>query len=76
MTGARRRSPDARCTLRNMPDARLGPMARDERQTPDRGRLIRMGRLIYSMSVSLDRFVETPDRSLDWVLVVRVPPTR
>jgi dihydrofolate reductase len=28
-----------------------------------------MGRLIYSMSVSLDGFVETPDRSLDWVLV-------
>jgi dihydrofolate reductase len=28
-----------------------------------------MGRLIYSMSVSLDGFVETPDRSLDWVRV-------
>ena len=28
-----------------------------------------MGRLIYSMSVSLDGFVETPSRSLDWVLV-------
>jgi dihydrofolate reductase len=28
-----------------------------------------MGRLIYSMSVSLDGFVETPGRSLDWVLV-------
>lgn len=28
-----------------------------------------MGRLIYSMSVSLDGFVETPTRSLDWVLV-------
>lgn len=26
-----------------------------------------MGRLIYSMSVSLDGFVETPTRSLDWV---------
>ncbi len=25
-----------------------------------------MGRLIYSMSVSLDGFVETPTRSLDW----------
>jgi dihydrofolate reductase len=25
-----------------------------------------MGRLIYSMNVSLDGFVETPDRSLDW----------
>ena len=28
-----------------------------------------MGRLIESMSVSLDGFVETPTRSLDWVLV-------
>ena len=28
-----------------------------------------MGRLIYSMSVSLDGFVETTDRSLDWVLI-------
>ena len=28
-----------------------------------------MGRVIYSMSVSLDGFVETTDRSLDWVLV-------
>lgn len=28
-----------------------------------------MGRLIYSMSVSLDGFVETASRSLDWVLV-------
>ena len=25
-----------------------------------------MGKLIYSMSVSLDGFVETPSRSLDW----------
>jgi dihydrofolate reductase len=28
-----------------------------------------MGRLVYSMSVSLDGFVETPSRSLDWVLI-------
>jgi dihydrofolate reductase len=28
-----------------------------------------MGRLIYSMSVSLDGFVAMPSRSLDWVLV-------
>jgi dihydrofolate reductase len=28
-----------------------------------------MGRLVYSMSVSLDGFVETPRRSIDWVLV-------
>ena len=28
-----------------------------------------MGRLIYGMSVSLDGFVETPSRSLDWVQV-------
>ncbi len=28
-----------------------------------------MSRLIYSMSVSLDGFVETPDHSLDWVIV-------
>jgi hypothetical protein len=28
-----------------------------------------MGRVIYSMSVSLDGFVETPSRSLDWVRV-------
>src|SRR3989442_6734743 len=28
-----------------------------------------MGRLIFSMSVSLDGFVETPSRSLDWVQV-------
>jgi len=28
-----------------------------------------MGRLVYSMSVSLDGFVETPIRSLDWVLI-------
>ena len=28
-----------------------------------------MGRLIYGMSVSLDGFVETPTRSLDWVRV-------
>ena len=28
-----------------------------------------MGKLIYSMSVSLDGFIETPSRSLDWVTV-------
>jgi hypothetical protein len=28
-----------------------------------------MGRLIYSMSVSLDGFVNTPNGSLDWVLI-------
>ena len=28
-----------------------------------------MGKLVYSMSVSLDGFVETPNRSLDWVLI-------
>ena len=28
-----------------------------------------MGRVVYSMSVSLDGFVETPGRSLVWVLV-------
>src|SRR3954454_6342649 len=28
-----------------------------------------VGKLIYSMSVSLDGFVETRNRSLDWVLV-------
>ncbi len=28
-----------------------------------------MGKLIYSMNVSLDGFVETPDHSLDWALV-------
>jgi dihydrofolate reductase len=28
-----------------------------------------VGKLVYSMSVSLDGFVETPSRSLDWVLV-------
>jgi dihydrofolate reductase len=28
-----------------------------------------MGRLVYSMSVSLDGFVETHGRSLDWVLI-------
>ena len=28
-----------------------------------------MGTLIYSMSISLDGFVETPSRSLDWVQV-------
>ena len=28
-----------------------------------------MGRLVYSMSVSLDGFVETASRSLDWVLI-------
>jgi len=28
-----------------------------------------MGRLVYSMSVSLDGFVETPSRSLDWARV-------
>ena len=28
-----------------------------------------MGRLVYSMSVSLDGFVDTPGRSLDWVLI-------
>jgi dihydrofolate reductase len=28
-----------------------------------------VGKLIYSMSVSLDGFVETPSRSLDWVKV-------
>jgi dihydrofolate reductase len=27
------------------------------------------GRLIYGMNVSLDGFVETPDRSLDWTVV-------
>ncbi|CAN5303883.1 dihydrofolate reductase family protein [soil metagenome] len=28
-----------------------------------------MGRLIYAMNVSLDGYVETPDRSLDWTSV-------
>lgn len=28
-----------------------------------------MGRFVYSMLVSLDGFVETPDHSLDWVIV-------
>jgi dihydrofolate reductase len=28
-----------------------------------------MGRLIYSLNVSLDGFVETPDHSLDWAIV-------
>jgi dihydrofolate reductase len=28
-----------------------------------------VGRLVYSMSVSLDGFVEAPSRSLDWVLI-------
>jgi dihydrofolate reductase len=28
-----------------------------------------MGKVVYSMSVSLDGFVETPSRSLDWVQV-------
>ncbi len=28
-----------------------------------------MGRLIYLMNVSLDGFIETPDRSLDWTIV-------
>ena len=28
-----------------------------------------MGRLIYAMSVSFDGFVDTPSRSLDWVLI-------
>jgi dihydrofolate reductase len=28
-----------------------------------------MGRIVYSMMVSLDGFVETPSRSLDWVIV-------
>lgn len=28
-----------------------------------------MGRLIYLMNVSLDGFVETPERSLDWTIV-------
>jgi dihydrofolate reductase len=28
-----------------------------------------MGRFVYSMQVSLDGFVETPDHSLDWVIV-------
>src|SRR5688572_25272563 len=28
-----------------------------------------MGKVIYSMNVSLDGYVETPDHSLDWALV-------
>ncbi len=28
-----------------------------------------MGKLIYSMMTSLDGYVETPDRSIDWVIV-------
>jgi dihydrofolate reductase len=28
-----------------------------------------MGRLIYSLNVSLDGFIETPDHSLDWTVV-------
>ncbi len=28
-----------------------------------------MGKLIYSMNVSLDGYIETPDRSLDWTVV-------
>jgi dihydrofolate reductase len=40
----------------------------DDRE-PVGGGLNRVGKLIYSMSVSLDGFVETPSRSLDWVNV-------
>jgi hypothetical protein len=29
-----------------------------------------MGRLVFSTSVSLDGFVDTPSHSLDWVLVL------
>ena len=28
-----------------------------------------MGKLIYSLNVSLDGFIETPDHSLDWAIV-------
>ena len=28
-----------------------------------------MGRLMFSMSVSLDGFVDSPEHTLDWVLV-------
>jgi dihydrofolate reductase len=28
-----------------------------------------MGKVIYSMSVSLDGFIETPERSIEWVIV-------
>lgn len=28
-----------------------------------------MGKLVYAMNVSLDGYVETPDRSLDWTIV-------
>ena len=34
-----------------------------------RATLIRMGKLIYLLNVSLDGFVETPDHSLDWATV-------
>ncbi len=43
-----------------------GPQQRDISQSAG---LTRMGRLIYSMSVSLDGFIETRDRSLDWITV-------
>ncbi len=33
------------------------------------GTIVGMGKLVFSMSVSLDGYVETPSRSLDWVHV-------
>lgn len=32
-----------------------------------------MGRMVYSMSVSADGFIETPGRELDWVLIDEEP---
>ena len=45
------------------PDERLPPQP----ERPAGGRL--MGTVVYSMMVSLDGFVSTPDGSLDWVII-------
>lgn len=66
-----RRAP--RWSRSSEPLAGAGSSGRSWFLAPDRNSvpasLIRMGRLIYSMSVSLDGFVATQSRSLDWVMV-------
>ena len=46
-----------------------GPRRPVAATTAGRDTLPRMGKLVYRMNVSLDGFVETPDRSLDWTTV-------
>ena len=65
------RTGSASIRLVGLVEAHLEAAEPDDEARPARGRgsVSAMGRLIFSMSVSLDGFVDTPAHSLDWVRV-------